>query len=222
MITQEEFIGLQKMFRSTERPPFGNLLSRYEMLPRYAILSLARDIPFSTRFYRFFRDTLILLRLTEPINKNSNWAPSLRHAPVSKNSKVVIIWACDYLNQADFRLAFTALKNRFSRFSSPVPASIFTNSAIANPSCESSTVSNLAPISYVPVLITNQADFAFYSRQGWLVEYLPNLSGLGEAYDNRKAQYLAWRYQDARILPISAGMLSEEQWTQLVLGDFGG
>jgi hypothetical protein len=66
------------------------------------------------------------------------------------------------------------------------------------------------------VLITNHADFAFYSRLGWLVEYLPNLRGVGEAYDDRKAHYLAWRYQDASVLPLSAGLLTDEQWGQLI------
>ena len=56
MITQVEFVDLQKMFSSTGKPPFGKLLSRYEMLPRSAILSLSRDIPSRTHLYRFFRN----------------------------------------------------------------------------------------------------------------------------------------------------------------------
>jgi hypothetical protein len=62
---------------------------------------------------------------------------------------------------------------------------------------------------YVPVLVTDVADFAFYSRLGWLVEYLPSLSAPALAYRERKARYLAWRYRDAPVLPASVGLALE-------------
>ena len=247
MITQAKFVDLQKMFSSTGKPPFGKLLSRYEMLPRYAILSLGRDILFRTRLHRFFRNILISLGIAKPVNRNANWSAALKHVPVPENSKVVIIWACDYPSDADFRRACTALKNRLggaarlasatsistvtltsassvpSPSSAPVPTSssdsgsdLFMSPSFESNS-ESNSESNLTPDSYIPALITNHADFAFYSRLGWLVEYLPNLRGVGEAYDDRKAQYLAWRYRDASVLPLSAGLLTDEQWSQLIL-----
>src|SRR5690606_2211009 len=44
---------------------------------------------------------------------------------------------------------------------------------------------------FAPVLVTDIADFAFFSRLGWLIEYLPNISGEGPRYDERKARFLA-------------------------------
>lgn len=70
--------------------------------------------------------------------------------------------------------------------------------------------------SYVPVLVTPLADFAFYSRLGWLVEYLPEIPGTGTDYTERKRHYLAWRYRDAVVIPLSAGLCSTEDFTQLV------
>ncbi len=59
---------------------------------------------------------------------------------------------------------------------------------------------------FAPVLITDVADFAFYSRLGWLVEYLPRLAGHGEPYEERKLKYLARLYRGAPVLPVSAGL----------------
>lgn len=59
---------------------------------------------------------------------------------------------------------------------------------------------------FAPVLVTDVADFAFYSRLGWLVEYLPRLSGEGEPYDERKMKFLARLYGGAPVLPVSIGL----------------
>lgn len=59
---------------------------------------------------------------------------------------------------------------------------------------------------YVPVLVTSLADFAFYSRLGWLVEYLPKIRGEGPDYMERKQCYLAWRYRQAVAVPLSVGL----------------
>ena len=59
---------------------------------------------------------------------------------------------------------------------------------------------------WAPVLVTDVADFAFFSRLGWLVEYVPALSDPAGNYRGRKQRYLAWRYRDARALPVSAGL----------------
>jgi hypothetical protein len=62
---------------------------------------------------------------------------------------------------------------------------------------------------FAPVLITDVADFAFFSRLGWLVEYLPRISGEGNPYEERKAKLLARLYQGAPALPVSAGLMAE-------------
>ena len=68
---------------------------------------------------------------------------------------------------------------------------------------------------FAPVLITDVADFAYFSRLGWLVEYLPTVHGTGEAYDKRKAKYLARLYRDAPALPVSAGLAAEESAAEI-------
>lgn len=65
---------------------------------------------------------------------------------------------------------------------------------------------------FAPVLITDVADFAFFSRLGWLVEYVPRLSGEGESYDERKAKFLARLYHGAAAVPLSIG-LESDRWT---------
>lgn len=62
------------------------------------------------------------------------------------------------------------------------------------------------------VLVTDRADFAFYSRQKILVEYLPDLPGEGMDYQTRKQRYLAWRYRNALHVPLAAGELDDQQW----------
>ncbi|WP_165066663.1 hypothetical protein [Desulfovibrio sp. ZJ200] len=69
---------------------------------------------------------------------------------------------------------------------------------------------------YIPVLVTPLADFAFYSRLGWLVEYLPEIPGTGPEYAGRKRRYLAWRYRDAVAVPLSAGLCGAEDFARLV------
>ncbi len=59
---------------------------------------------------------------------------------------------------------------------------------------------------FVPVLVTDVADFAFFSRLGWLVEYVPALSAPAERYAERKRRYIAWRYRDLPALPLSIGL----------------
>ena len=46
---------------------------------------------------------------------------------------------------------------------------------------------------WAPVLVTDVADFAFFSRLNWLVEYVPTLSAPADGYFERKLRYLAWR-----------------------------
>jgi hypothetical protein len=68
----------------------------------------------------------------------------------------------------------------------------------------------------VPVLVTDVADFAFFSRLGWLVEYVPALSTPADDYGERKRRYLAWRYRDAPALPVSAGLAEFAQVQELL------
>lgn len=69
---------------------------------------------------------------------------------------------------------------------------------------------------FVPVLVTDAADFAFYSRLHWLVEYLPRL-GEDTAYYDRKRRYLAWRYRNAVVLPLTAGNATSLEFYELLI-----
>ena len=68
----------------------------------------------------------------------------------------------------------------------------------------------------VPVLVTDVADFAFYSRLGWLVEYLPAIGGDNLSYRERKKRYLAWRYRDAILVPLGAAFATQDEWCELL------
>lgn len=57
---------------------------------------------------------------------------------------------------------------------------------------------------WAPVLVTDVADFAFFSRLNWLVEYVPSLSAPADGYFEHKLRYLAWRYRDVSALLINA------------------
>ena len=53
--------------------------------------------------------------------------------------------------------------------------------------------------SLAPVLITASPEFSFWSRMGWLVEYLPGDRG----HARRKLKYLGARYRGAKFLDLN-------------------
>jgi hypothetical protein len=55
-----------------------------------------------------------------------------------------------------------------------------------------------------PILLTDVADFAYFSRLSWLIEYVPSLTAPCEAYGGQKLRYLAWRYRDVRAMSVTA------------------
>lgn len=105
------------------------------------------------------------------------WLVTLRHVPGDESAKPLLIWAVGADAQT-LRRACRAL----SDLTAAMPA-------------------------YAPVLVTDVADFAFFSRLGWLVEYVPALSSPGQEYSRKKQAYIAWRYRDAPAVPYSAGLL---------------
>lgn len=104
------------------------------------------------------------------------WPVSLRQQSTNANAKPLLIWAVG-TSRGTLREACTGLSRRWDS----LPG-------------------------FAPVLITDVADFAFFSRLGWLVEYLPRLAGQGEPYEERKLKYLARLYRGAPVLPVSAGL----------------
>lgn len=107
------------------------------------------------------------------------WPVSLGHAQTRRNAKPLLIWAVG----ADHDTLHEAC------------------SGIAE-------LLDASP-GFAPVLVTDVADFAFFSRLGWLVEYLPALAGEGTPFETRKAQFLARLYRGAPALPVSAGLATE-------------
>ena len=104
------------------------------------------------------------------------WSPRLRHFECSDGAKTVLIWALG----ADRETLRTACSG-YATYLRDRPDRI-------------------------PVLVTDVADFAFFSRLGWLVEYVPALSAPAGSYAERKRRYLAWRYRDALVLPVAVGL----------------
>jgi hypothetical protein len=104
------------------------------------------------------------------------WPVSLKQNSTDPKSRPLLIWAVG-TDRETLREACTRLQEQWNSFPG-----------------------------YAPVLVTDMADFAFFSRLGWLVEYLPRLAGQGEPYEERKLKYIARLYRGARILPISAGL----------------
>jgi hypothetical protein len=104
------------------------------------------------------------------------WVPLLKHPDSNDEARPLVIWALGM----DRETLRTACRG-FETLQASLPH-------------------------FVPVLVTDVADFAFFSRLGWLVEYVPSLSAPAGHYAERKRQYLAWRYRDAPVLPATAGL----------------
>jgi len=70
---------------------------------------------------------------------------------------------------------------------------------------------------WAPVLVTDVADFAFFSRLNWLVEYVPSLSAPADGYFERKLRCLAWRYRDVPALSITTDIEEDMLLEDLLL-----
>ena len=168
-----DFVALQQVFRNSGNLP-SDLVSKYEILPRQVLLNARSGVPLKNRVFRWLRDVLVALRLIKPGQFGCAWSPKLKHVPVEQGAKVMIFWAVGAYDKQDLRLELAAQLGRFK-----------------------SQGGGLG------VLLTNVPDFAFYSRLGWLVEYIPALSGTHESYAQEKLRYLAWRYRGADVVPCA-------------------
>ena len=140
--------------------------------------------------YRRFRKAFgrLLRRLhLRPTQPLEPWEPGLDHVEHSDGARALLVWATG-TDPQQLRDACRGIE----RLLDDLPG-------------------------WAPVLVTDVADFAFYSRLGWLVEYLPALSGPADAYRERKRRYLAWRYRDAPALPVSVGLASGARKEDLLI-----
>lgn len=116
------------------------------------------------------------------------WLPGIGHMPDSETASALVVWALD-VRRDDLRRA-----------------------------CEGFRTMEGGLRGWAPVLVTDVADFAFFSRLGWLVEYVPALSAPASDYADRKQRYLAWRYRHAPAVPVSIGLRDGLTLQDLELG----
>lgn len=119
------------------------------------------------------------------ILRSNPWPVTLKHTKSSRNARPLLIWAVG-ANPRTLREACDGLSGLLE--SEP---------------------------GFAPVLVTDVADFAFFSRLGWLVEYLPRLAGDGEPFEDRKVRFLARLYRGAPVLPVNAGLKSGSQAAEI-------
>ena len=160
--------------------------------PEWSLLvahDLLADKPARTlqaRLYRLLRRTLARFHLWPPYVTPYPWRVDLKHAPAADAHQILLIWAVG-MDQDELR-----------QFCGQIRQEIRKQQGV------------------VPVLITDVADFAFFSRLGWLVEYVPELAGAKGSYREKKLGYLAWRYRDA-MLVFARGDTTSEIRTQIKL-----
>ncbi len=144
--------------------------------------------PESLSLYRRLRVNVgRLLRWLGIMRPLEPWLAGLNHVECSEGARPFVIWAL-----ATDRDTLRAACRGFEALHTTLPG-------------------------WVPVLITDVADFAFFSRLGWLVEYVPEMSGPADNYAERKRRYLAWRYRDAPALPVSAGLTEDVPIGELLI-----
>lgn len=176
----EETFALRREWAALATKPEWDLLTRHDLLSKKPPSS------FHDRAFRLARKLLAATGLLPPHVTKYSWLPTLKHAPLAADAKVLLIWTHG-VGRDELRQACEGFSRRLKG-----------NSSLA------------------PVLVTDVADFAYFSRLGWLVEYLPELSGEGQSYRERKRRYLAWRYRYALIVPVSVGLASETEWSALM------
>jgi len=161
----------------------------WDFLTRYDLLAKKSPLILRDRIFRFARKMLAKTGVFPPYVTQYGWQPILKHAPRSENGRILLIWALG-MECAKLR----SVCEEFSRKLSNNPL-------------------------LIPVLVTDVADFVYFSRLGWLVEYLPRLEGAGQSYRMRKQRYLAYRYRNALIVHASAELTNEMEWKMLIEAD---
>lgn len=158
----------------------------WSLLVRHDLLAQKQPASYKERVWRRVRSWLAAVRVLPPRVTQYAWLPTLKHAPRTEGARTLLIWA--------FGVERNALRQMCRRFAERLADEP----------------------QWAPVLVTDVADFAYFSRLGWLVEYLPELTGEGISYSERKSRYLAWRYRGSCIVPAAAGLASDIEWQALL------
>jgi hypothetical protein len=143
---------------------------------RYALRPLPTERPSLYRRVRTFFGRVLRRLGLKKPAAPELWLAGLEHVAESEGAEPLVIWALGV-----DRDALHAACRGFEKLHAELPG-------------------------FAPVLVTDVADFAFFARLGWLVEYVPALSAPAQAYAQRKERYLAWRYRDALTLPAAVGL----------------
>lgn len=159
----------------------------WKLLVRYELLPQHPSPVWHKRLPQQAGRLLRVLGLSRRRYRNQPWQSGLKHVEAMGKSKTLLVWSAVSSVEAQ-REACGGLQRLLAEFSD-----------------------------LSPVLVTELADFSFYSRLGWLVEYLPNIPGDDPSYSERKKHYLAWRYRDAFAVPLSAGVASSEEFKTLIM-----
>lgn len=186
----------------TRRPEAGSLRQRLRQLANEFDTGIRRryDLQFISpeelRLRRRLRRSAgrLLRRLglmrplpARPPQPHETWLTELSYIDYGSTAKPLLIWAMD-IDRDKLRGAC----KRISELQAGSPG-------------------------WAPVLVTDVADFAFFSRLNWLVEYVPSLSAPADNYFGRKLRYLAWRYRDVPALSVTAQMKDDMLLEDLLL-----
>jgi hypothetical protein len=158
----------------------------WNLLTRYDLLANKPPSSLKEQAWRRTRRLLSALGLMTPHVTQYPWLTTLKHVPEKADAKTLLIWATG-ADRDELRSA-----------------------------CQGFAKHLESDARWVPVLVTDVADFAYFSRLGWLVEYLPKLDDDGQSYRARKRAYLAWCYRDASIVPWRAGLAGDTEWNALL------
>lgn len=161
----------------------------WKLLVRYELLPQRPSPVWHKRLSHRVGRLLRVLGLSRARYRAQTWRPGLKHAETMPESKTLLLWS-DVADIAASRSACAGIQHLLT----------------THPD-------------YTPVLVTNLADFTFYSRLGWLVEYLPDIPGDGPSYSERKQRYLAWRYRDVVALPLAVGLVEQKEFDALMAGE---
>jgi hypothetical protein len=139
------------------------------------------ELKFSRRLRRATGRLLRRLGLMRPLPPRpptplEPWLTELDHVDYGNTAKPLLIWAMD-VDRDELRSACDRIREL--QTGSP---------------------------NWAPVLVTDVADFAFFSRLNWLVEFVPSLSAPADEYFGHKLHYLAWRYRNVPALSVTTAI----------------
>ena len=160
----------------------------WALMVRYELLPQKPPAQLHKRVVQRVGRLLRVMGLDRSRYRHQVWQAGLKHAPPQSGAKPLVFWSEGMVREE------------------------------ARAACMGAKALLQGHPGFVPVLVTDVTDFAFYSRLHWLVEYLPHL-GEDAAYYDRKRRYLAWRYRNALALPLRAGLVDQSEFDNLIAGE---